>query len=224
MITSIAGKSCFIYGKTGSPVLYWSVAAQEVETAARMAALLRAQAGEQWLLVAFPVEDWGRELSPWQAPAPSGGEMFGGEGSKTLAWLTEHGMPFVCENYGAQHLPHFIGGYSLAGLFSLWACYESPALAGAASCSGSLWYPGWEEYCAARRFSRPMYLSLGRKEPLTRNSIMASVGSSTQKQFDRVQREGEAPTAFVWHPGGHFHQPTERMAEGFVWLLRHKSQ
>ena len=39
-----------------------------------------------------------------------------------------------------------IAGYSLAGLFALWAAWNSGYFRRVASVSGSLWYPGFTDY------------------------------------------------------------------------------
>ena len=57
----------------------------------------------------------------------------------------------------------FLTGYSLAGLFSLWALYESDKFNGAVSCSSSLWFNKWDEYVSTHRIkaSSKIYMSLG---------------------------------------------------------------
>ena len=41
------------------------------------AALIRESTGKEFLLAAFRVKDWNRDLSPWKAPAVFGSEDFG---------------------------------------------------------------------------------------------------------------------------------------------------
>ena len=41
---------------------------------------------------------------------------------------------------------YYIGGYSLAGLFSLWAAYQTDVFSGFAAASPSVWFPGFIEY------------------------------------------------------------------------------
>ena len=78
-------------------------------------------------LETLPVADWNRDLSPWAAPAVFGDEDFSGGGAATLARLETQ----------LDNQPAYLAGYSLAGLFALWAMCECPLIRGAACCSGS---------------------------------------------------------------------------------------
>ena len=208
---------------THGPAFYWFVSERE---AARAQELCRAAAEavqSPCLLALCVVKDWDRELSPWAAPAAfRGGEDFAGGGASTLKWLQTVCLPAAEE--GWQTTARFLCGYSLAGLFCLWGYYESGgAFGGAACCSGSLWYPGWEEY-AARRAVFPggrLYLSLGETEERARNPVLSKVGDAVRAQFARIQADpNTACCALQWHPGGHFDHPAERTAEGLLWLMR----
>lgn len=163
-------------------------------------------------MLAFSVTDWNRDLSPWPAAAVFRGQPFDGQAGETLQWLGEQIEP------GAAC--RVIGGYSLAGLFSLWAFYETGLFRGAASCSGSLWFPGWLEYAQTKSAPRgsALYLSLGEKEPRARNPLMAQVGACTEAQLELARSQG-MEAVLRWHPGGHFQDPPGRVAQGFAWLL-----
>ena len=87
--------------------------------------LLTGLAGENFFLYAVKVGDWFRDLSPWKVPPVFGGQEFGDGARETLSEILElTGKP------GKRYV---IGGYSLAGLFALWAAYETGAFAGAAA-------------------------------------------------------------------------------------------
>ena len=122
----------------GGPSVFWGTGAHETPEA-----LIERLEGQNLLLVAYQAEDWNR-CSPWPAPPAFGSEGFAGEGARTLRWLTDECAPQIAARFGARE--KLLCGYSLAGLFSLWAFYETGAFAGAASCSGSLWFPGWQDY------------------------------------------------------------------------------
>lgn len=175
--------------------------------------------------VSLLVEDWNSSLSPWAAPPVFGQEGFAGRGRDTLRCLTEEILPFVEEKLG-KNVESYIGGYSLAGLFSLWAFYETGLFRGAASCSGSLWFPGWAEYAKTHSAAKDslIYLSLGDKEEKTRNPQLQKVGEETRQQYKRIMEDtGVSASCLEWNPGGHFHQPMERTVRGFAWLLENRS-
>ena len=207
----------------GGPVLWWGL--REQEDPCRTAELLRRKTGgRNYVLIAYPVEDWNRDFSPWPAVGLSGDREFPGQGKETLRWLLDQGLPWADREYfpGKEKPFHYVAGYSLAGLFSLWAFYESGRFAGAASCSGSLWFPGWERFAEAH--SAPaesrIYLSLGVKEEKTGNPLMAQVGDATRKQYERIRGDRNVDLhALEWKGGGHFTDPAGRMAEGMAWLL-----
>ena len=77
---------------------------------------------------AVEVEDWNRDLSPWTAPPVFGKIPFGGQARGTLDQLMSDILPQF-----DPELPKILGGYSLAGLFALWAQYETGAFDGVAA-------------------------------------------------------------------------------------------
>ena len=198
----------------GGPLVY--LAAGDVREAETVFGLLCRNTALPFRLAAFMAEDWNRDLSPWPAPPVFGKEGFGGGGAATLAWLRQSYLPIVEKTPGPAR---FIAGYSLGGLFSLWAFYESGLFQGAAGCSPSLWFPGWGNYAAKKSAPKGvLYLSLGEREPLTRNRVMQTVGDALRSQYDLAQRQG-LRASLTWHPGGHFQDPELRTALGIQWML-----
>ena len=83
----------------------------------------RASSGElDFRFIAAKVENWNDELSPWKAPAVFKNEDFGGGAAETLEKILA-----LCTDPGKTY---YIGGYSLAGLFALWAAYQLLRLCG----------------------------------------------------------------------------------------------
>lgn len=98
-------------------------------------------------------------------------EAFDGQGARTLKWLLEEGVPYIDRTYHVKEQEHWLAGYSLAGLFALWAAYECDTFSGIACCSGSLWFKNWDIYMREHTLKRKcsVYLSLGGKEEKTKN-------------------------------------------------------
>ena len=88
-------------------------------------------------LAAFEVKDWNRELSPWEAPPVFGKVPFGGGAADTLAFLTGRLLPELRSQLPGNGISLCIGGYSLAGLFALWAATKTGLFSGAAAASPS---------------------------------------------------------------------------------------
>ena len=132
---------------SGGPVIFWGMYPhQGGEVEHFWEALMELVPEQNFLLVAFQVEDWNRDFSPWEAPAAFGTEAFDGQGARTLKWLLEEGVPYIDRTYHVKEQEHWLAGYSLAGLFALWAAYECDIFSGIACCSGSLWFKDWDIY------------------------------------------------------------------------------
>ena len=162
--------------------------------------------------------DWNRDLSPWPAePAFKRGEAFRGEGPSHLRRLTD-AISALEADLGWHVESRCLAGYSLAGLFALFAGYECGLFESVVSASGSLWYDGFPDYMQERKphFARA-YLSLGDREPVTRNPRLASVGECTLRAADILRASG-VQTQFEWNPGNHFQDAPGRLARGILAL------
>lgn len=174
------------------------------------------------LLAAFLVDDWNRDLSPWEAPAAFGKENFGGRAGDTLSYLKTKFLPYVkqerCVREDAEWI---VGGYSLSGLFALWAACETDLFRAAAAASPSVWFPGWTEYVkSCPDIPETVYLSLGTKEERTKNPVMRTVGDRIREMHHFLKESGKN-TVLEWNPGNHFQDPDGRMAKGFLWCIEH---
>ena len=175
-----------------------------------------------FLLVAFLIEDWNKELSPWKAPAVFGKESFGGGAGETLRYIENTLLPEIDHCYpGAEINRIFLGGYSLAGLFALWAAHQTALFYGIAAVSPSVWFPGWETYMREHSVcAEKVYLSLGNKEEKTKNKVMAKVGENIRCQYELLLKaKGQTACILEWNEGNHFVNSDVRIAKGFGWLL-----
>ena len=171
-------------------------------------------------LAAFKIEDWNRELSPWDAPPAFGSQGFGHDAPQTLAFAERVLLPEVIKRCQLpENIPVILGGYSLAALFALWSAYQSERFAAIAAASPSVWFPGWMEY-AERHIpkTRCVYLSLGDREEKTKNRVMSAVGDRIRAQHELLENQGIA-TALEWNEGNHFRDSDIRCAKGFAWCV-----
>jgi predicted alpha/beta superfamily hydrolase len=170
--------------------------------------------GEDFLLLGAMIGDWNEELSPWEAPAVFGKETFGSGAAKTLAELEQALSGFI-----RQKKTLYLGGYSLAGLFTLWQAYQKGLFAGIAAVSPSVWFPDFSDYARENAIHvEKIYLSLGDKEHKTRNPIMATVRDRITELYEHYEQTG-CDCTLEFNPGNHFTDPWLRMAKGFVHLL-----
>ena len=180
--------------------------------------LIRQLSGQNdFRLVSCQVEDWNRDLSPWEAPPVFGKESFGGRAEETLRELRESVIERYC---GDKRI--FLGGYSLAGLFALWAAYKTDCFDGVAAASPSVWFPGFLSMAETGTLkAKKVYLSLGDKEEKTKNPVMATVGDSIRRLHQVHQESDGVETVLEWNEGNHFREPELRMAKGFAWGIRY---
>ncbi len=175
------------------------------------ASLIRELSGMDFRLLAVRV-NWYQDLSPWNAPAVSGNIPFGDGAGETLEKILDlTGKP------GKRYI---LGGYSMGGLFALWAASRTDAFSAVAAASPSVWFPGFADYLTTRgmRTGR-VYLSLGDREEKTRNPVMAAVGDRIREIHAWLQAR-EIPCCLEWNRGNHFADLEERMAKGFAWAMK----
>ena len=175
---------------------------------------------KQFSLIAFKIEDWNNELSPWEAPPAFGKKSFGSGAIDTLEFIESRLIPMVKEKYNLDNDIKFIlGGYSLAGLFSLWSSYKVDTFSGIAAASPSDWFNGWEEFMNNNApLSNTIYLSLGDTEEKTKNKVMCAVGDNIRKQEELLKNDN-INTILEWNKGGHFSNSDIRVAKAFAWCI-----
>ena len=171
-------------------------------------------------LVLIQGVDWDRDLTPWPAPGAFKGQNFSGGAGEFLAEITNSLIPAAEAELGVQNPVRGILGYSLAGLFALYALYSTDAFSLCGCVSGSLWYDGWTDYMAAHPLTRParVHLSVGDREKKSRNLRMAKV-EDCFREAEALLRDQGAEVTFVLNPGNHFQEPLERQRRALDWLL-----
>ncbi len=202
----------YTYGKTdASLILIQMVDEHDLEGMESEVSEIRKLTDEDFLLIAIKVKSWNSELSPWSAPAVFGEEEFGNGAADTLSEVLK-----ICTD---QDKSYIIGGYSLAGLFALWAAYQTDVFKAVAAASPSVWFPGFLEYMRERSVrSASVYLSLGDKEEKTRNPVMATVGDRIREAHEVLKAQG-TDTILEWNRGNHFKDIDIRMAKAFAWAM-----
>lgn len=177
------------------------------------------QAEKNFALLMFDTKNWARALMPWHDDAVSREEAVGLHAHDTLYDIEHSLLPWLRTRYGC--LPCIIGGYSLGGLFALWAARESDTFAAAAAASPSLWIREWKEYAVGHQVNASyVYLSLGDREEHCRNERMKRIGDCVRQEHQRLvnQLNGDH-TTLEWNTGGHFGEEAERTARAFCWCM-----
>lgn len=184
---------------------------------------LRNLTAADFSLAAVRITKWNRDMSPWEAaPVFKSDELFTGGADAYLGKLTGDILPAVIGELGSEPEYTALAGYSLAGLFAVYAMYKTCAFSRVVSASGSMWFPGFPEFAKTHELAaRPekLYLSLGDKESKTRNKVMEPVERNTAELFEYYRSLG-IDTVFELNPGNHFHDPAGRLAKGIAWVMR----
>ena len=104
-----------------------------------------------------------------------------------------------------------IMGYSLAGLFAVYAALETRLFDAAASVSGSMWFPDFVRFVEKQHtVVRFAYFSVGDREKHSRNAAFRSIEDCTFAVIDAMRARG-AQAMFERNPGTHFDDPSGRM-------------
>jgi predicted alpha/beta superfamily hydrolase len=171
-------------------------------------------------VVSVEVPDWNRDLSPWKAMRIfKKGDDFAGGAAEYLRELTET-VTEAEKTLGFSPEFRGIAGYSLAGLFAVWALYHTDLFRRAASMSGSLWFDGFTKFMAEHSpviIPEKLFLSVGEREKQTKNVRMAQVEACTLRTAD-IFRDYGTEVRFEQNPGGHFDGVPERIAGGLAWI------
>ena len=210
-VWSDGGLEGHVFGEYG-PVVYANLSAEDAH------ALWTRVRRQDWTLISLENAGWNADLSPWPAKAVFRGQPdFAGGAQDYLAKL-ESTVPALERETRLRPEARYILGYSMAGLFAVYAAMRSPVFDGFASVSGSLWYEGFldcmREACVPER----AYFSVGDREKLGRNPAFRTIEERTCEAAALLSARG-CEVRFVLRPGGHFDDPTEWLARAAGWLL-----
>ena len=200
-------------------------------------------------LVNVGVDLWEESFSPWCAPRVfAKGPNFGNGAQKTLDTLINQVVPWTESELTEPPAYRALVGYSLAGLFSLWAgvsqqvargCQHDTATAqpGAphvdapvatfqriGAVSGSFWFPGLLDYVDQRLRGGAVglthaYLSLGDREARTPNPQIMHVRENAELLASKLENAG-ITSMFELNRGNHFQNVEGRMQKALDWLVK----
>ena len=216
----IGDRPCRIYGEAHTEYLLLQMTGEHELQSMESEVAAIAQSAHHFLFAAIPVESWNDALSPWEAPAVWGKQGFSGNATDTLRFLTEQVMPTLKQQFALpENVRIILGGYSLAGLFALWASTQTELFSGIAAASPSVWFPGWMEFEQQHPIqAQRIYLSLGDREERTRNATMAAVGDNIRALHHELAGRSK-DCALEWNSGGHFKDADLRTARAFQWVM-----
>lgn len=206
--------SIFPCSESESPVIYLNTFLDEGQKVYEAA---QAAGCPPFTLVAISDLEWNHDMVPWDGPSAfKNAEPYTGGADDYLRLLTEEIIPTAEKGIAGVPCWRGIAGYSLAGLFALYAIYQTDLFSRVGSISGSLWFPGMKEYIFSHEptcWPGCMYFSLGDKESKTRNQVLRNVRQNTDEIHAFYRGKG-IDTTFQLNPGNHYNQAVERTVDG----------
>ena len=222
----IENKECILYIKENEKidyVLIQPVDENDIKVLDNEVKYISENTNKNFSLIAFKINDWNSELTPWEMPLLRGKGNFGNGADKTLKFIKEKLIPSLAEfiNIQDKNVKYVLGGYSLAGLFSLWSGYKVNIFAGTAGVSPSVWYKNWMDFV---KDSKPLvnniYLSLGDLEEKTKHQTLSKIGDNIREYIEILKNSEDVKNCILdWNEGNHFKDSDIRIGKGFVWLL-----
>ena len=165
---------------------------------------------------------WEAEMSPWKCPPVyKGGAPCTGEADAYLDTLTKEILPEILGQLSMKPSYTALAGYSLAGLFAVYALYRTDFFSRAASASGSFWFPDFLRFALNNKMAvKPdcVYFSLGDKEARVRSRMLRVVEDNT-RMLNKMCNELGIRSTFELNPGNHFKDAPLRMAKGIAWMI-----
>ena len=217
---SIGGRTCRLFGADRPDCfLIQPSARHETATLEAEAAQIAALSPTPFVLATVELEDWIIDLMPWTDRNISREEEAGRHAPDTLRYILDALIPELKRCFGDR--PVILGGYSLGGLFALWAAGQTDGFKALAAASPSVWIKDWIPYATKQPpMTEAIYLSLGEREEHVKNRAIARVGDCLREQYALLQRQmGPDRCTLVWEEGNHFTDNEGRLARAFAWCL-----
>lgn len=218
------GRRVTVYdsGIDGAPAVY---ASMFTEMGDRLIGRCREMGCPAFDLVSLTDLNWDEDLSPWEAdPVVTEEDHFTGGSDAYAGYLEGDVIPYA-EGVLGRSGARVIAGYSMGGLFALYAPYVSDAFSACVSASGSVWFPGFVDYARDHPFKRAptaAYMSIGDRESRTPNPHLARTEGNFGELRDIFSARG-VETVFELNPGNHFVDADIRMAKGIAWVLSRRT-
>jgi len=184
--------------------------------------LLKERGNRNLILLCVSDLNWNDDLSPWYLdPLFKKEPPFQGKADLYLEELIDKILPETKRSIDKKISYTALAGYSLAGLFALYAATKTSEFKRIVSASGSLWYPGFSDYLIEKGIDPNIdriYLSLGNKEALTKHELMSQVKDQTIKIYDCLKEKTDC--VYEENEGNHFKDETLRVCKGIEYILK----
>lgn len=163
--------------------------------------------------------DYESDFTPYtHPPVFKGGLDFKGNADQYLTLLLRIMQKVESENRFPV-IKRILAGYSLGGLFSLFATSKTNLFSGICCASASFWYPKFVDYVETHDFFfEKAYFSIGDKESHTKNPYLRNAYQDMM-MVKQILETKKHLVYFEFNQGGHFSNPMKRVDKGVSFLL-----
>ena len=165
------------------------------------------------------------DYTPWPLLASETLLMyFGGKAEEHLSFIKTCVVPFCESEYGfaSSAEKRVIGGYSLGGLFSLYAAVNTDLFGTVLSCSSSLWYSDFLDYLKEHSFKAPhpkLYMSVADEEGVTATNLTNHQIQNTMTLKDWLEPKFQPNDFnFMLEEGNHGNNIPRRVERAIRWV------
>lgn len=186
---------------------------------------------DNFIILTISNFSWNDDLSPYYQEDVFKNKYssdFKGKGDIFLNKIVNDILPKVREYLFLKHnikLSNIgIGGYSLAGLFALYSLYQVDIFSFALINSASLWFNNFIKYIKANKISKNVsniYISLGNKEHLTKNSTLSKIKDLTLEVVNYLSSldDPKIKICYKENEGNHFKNNDLRVADSIIYIV-----
>ena len=117
----ICGKKCILYlNEDTEYILIQPVDENDISVLDNEVKYIEENTDRNFSLVAFKIEDWNSELTPWEMPLLRGKGNFGDGATRTLEFIKNDLIPALseCINAGNNGIKYILGGYNESSRFN----------------------------------------------------------------------------------------------------------
>lgn len=164
------------------------------------------------------------EYTPWPAPAlvPQF-EDFKGLGKGYIQFVSEQLKKYIDENYRTKPEAEntWMMGYSLGGLISVYAAYETAVFGKIASICGSFWYEGMTEWVKEHEILNKdikLFMYYGKKEGKGKATRQCDAVKCAEEVIKSLEEKTCRSLIVNSDEGGHHQYIVERYEKTIFWL------
>ena len=185
-IVKIGEHTCILHSEENAKFFITQpVDSNDTEELERQITYIEDNSQAPFIHIAIRINRWNAELTPWPAPPVFGKIPFGDGAHSTLLYIIDQLIPALKARFALElnKSNTILGGYSLAGLFSLWAGYQQNVpFRGIVSASPSAWYTGWLDYANSHQ---PQVDSKTKASTVRWNGTKATISKTTESELPR---------------------------------------